>query len=75
MIRPGARADLVLVAGRPDEGITATQDITAVWKQGVAVDLDGYRGSLEEETDLVALQATNEKIIAAIHQVWPQFTS
>lgn len=75
VIRPGARADLVLVAGRPDEGITATQDITAVWKQGVAVDLDGYRGSLEEETDLVALQATNEKIIAAIHQVWPQFTS
>ena len=39
------------------------------------MDLGGYRGSPEEETDLAALQATNEKIIAAIHQVWPQFTS
>ncbi|GAA5228691.1 amidohydrolase family protein [Paeniglutamicibacter antarcticus] len=70
-IRPGLRADLVLVPGRPDRDISATQDIAAVWKQGVAVDLDSYVGSTEESVSVAALQATNDKIVAAIAQMWP----
>jgi imidazolonepropionase-like amidohydrolase len=34
-IAPGLRADLLLVNGRPDEDITATRDIAAVYKEGV----------------------------------------
>ena len=34
-IAPGLRADLLLVNGRPDEDITATRDIVAVYKEGV----------------------------------------
>jgi imidazolonepropionase-like amidohydrolase len=37
VIAAGKRADLLLVAGNPLEGITATRDITGVWKRGVAV--------------------------------------
>lgn len=33
-IAPGMRADLVLVAGRPDQDIRATRDIRAIWKNG-----------------------------------------
>ena len=60
--------------GTTVDQLYSTQDITAVWKEGAPVDLNGYQGSPEEETDLAALQATTEKIIAAIHQAWPQFT-
>ncbi|MEU4247308.1 amidohydrolase family protein [Amycolatopsis sp. NPDC026612] len=65
-IRPGLRADLVLVAGRPDEDIAATQEVTAVWKQGVRADLDAYVGSAEEQAGLGALRAQTEKVIAAV---------
>jgi imidazolonepropionase-like amidohydrolase len=34
-IAPGFRADLLLVNGHPDENITATRDIAAVYKAGV----------------------------------------
>lgn len=34
-IRPGLRADLVLVAGDPTRDITDTRGIVAVWKEGV----------------------------------------
>jgi imidazolonepropionase-like amidohydrolase len=34
-IAPGLRADLLLVNGHPDEDITATRDIVAVYKEGV----------------------------------------
>jgi imidazolonepropionase-like amidohydrolase len=34
-IRPGLRADLLLVAGDPTTEITATRDIVAIWKGGV----------------------------------------
>jgi imidazolonepropionase-like amidohydrolase len=34
-IRPGARADLVLVDGDPTTDIRATRDLVAVWKHGV----------------------------------------
>ncbi|QUQ63040.1 amidohydrolase family protein [Kutzneria sp. CA-103260] len=40
LIRPGRRADLLLVAGDPTEEITATRDIAAVWRQGVPCDRD-----------------------------------
>jgi imidazolonepropionase-like amidohydrolase len=65
-IRPGLRADLVLVDGRPDEDITATQHLRAVWKQGVRADLAGYVGSADEEAGLAALRAQTEKVIAAV---------
>ncbi|MDQ7804083.1 amidohydrolase family protein [Amycolatopsis sp. A133] len=65
-IRPGLRADLVLVDGRPDEDITATQRLTAVWKQGVRADPGGYVGSADEQAGLAALRAQTEKVIAAV---------
>jgi imidazolonepropionase-like amidohydrolase len=65
-IRPGLRADLVLVDGRPDEDITATQRLTAVWKQGARAELDGYVGSADERDGLDALRAQTEKVIAAV---------
>ncbi|WP_410638661.1 amidohydrolase family protein [Amycolatopsis sp. lyj-346] len=65
-IRPGLRADLVLVDGRPDEDITATQRLTAVWKQGVRTDPAGYVGSADEQAGLAALEAQTEKVIAAV---------
>jgi len=37
-IRPGARADLVLVRGDPTVDVTATRDILRVWRGGVEVD-------------------------------------
>jgi imidazolonepropionase-like amidohydrolase len=36
-IRPGMRADLVLVEGDPSLNIDATRNINAVWKRGVRV--------------------------------------
>ncbi|MEV6824350.1 amidohydrolase family protein [Amycolatopsis sp. NPDC051102] len=65
-IRSGLRADLVLVDGRPDEDIAATQRLTAVWKQGVRADPAGYVGSADEEAGLAALRAQTEKVIAAV---------
>jgi imidazolonepropionase-like amidohydrolase len=34
LIRPGMRADLVLVEGDPTQDIPATRNIAAVWKHG-----------------------------------------
>ncbi|MET8854521.1 amidohydrolase family protein [Amycolatopsis sp. NPDC004625] len=65
-IRAGLRADLVLVDGRPDEDITATQRLRAVWKEGVRADLAGYVGSADEAAGLAALRAQTEKVIAAV---------
>jgi imidazolonepropionase-like amidohydrolase len=65
-IRVGLRADLVLVSGRPDEDIAATQEVVAVWKQGVRADLDAYVGSADEQAGLAALRAQTEKVIAAV---------
>jgi imidazolonepropionase-like amidohydrolase len=36
-IRPGLRADLILVDGDPSTEIRATRNIVAIWKQGVRV--------------------------------------
>ncbi len=43
-VRPGLRADLLLVRGDPATDIRATRDIVAVWKRGVR--LDGSTGAL-----------------------------
>src|SRR2546421_446027 len=37
LIRPGMRADLVLVDGDPTQDILATRNIVAVWKRGIQV--------------------------------------
>jgi imidazolonepropionase-like amidohydrolase len=38
LIRPGLRADLVLVEGDPTHDILATRNIVAVWKKGVRIE-------------------------------------
>jgi imidazolonepropionase-like amidohydrolase len=38
LIRPGMRADLVLVEGDPTRDILATRDIVGVWKRGVRIE-------------------------------------
>jgi imidazolonepropionase-like amidohydrolase len=40
VVRPGARADLLLVDGDPSQRIADTREIAGVWKQGVRFDLD-----------------------------------
>ncbi len=42
-IAVGKRADLVLIAGKPDEDITALYNVRAVWVAGRAQDLVGLR--------------------------------
>jgi imidazolonepropionase-like amidohydrolase len=36
-IKPGLRADLVLVRGDPTQNILATRDIAGVWRDGIMV--------------------------------------
>lgn len=45
-IARGLRADLLLVRGDPTTDITATRDIVAVWKGGIAFDREAYRAAL-----------------------------
>jgi imidazolonepropionase-like amidohydrolase len=47
-IRPGFKADLVLVQGNPTHDITDTRRILGVWKGGVKVDRDRYRMDVEK---------------------------
>ena len=42
-IAPGARADLLLVAGDPTRDVTATREIVAVWRRGVRLDRGARR--------------------------------
>jgi imidazolonepropionase-like amidohydrolase len=46
-IARGLRADLLLVRGDPTTDITATRDIVAVWKSGVAFDRQAHRAALQ----------------------------
>lgn len=70
-IRAGVRADLLLVRGNPDQDISATQSIDAVWRNGAAVGLHAFAGSEDESSSMAALQATNDKIMAAVRQMFP----
>jgi imidazolonepropionase-like amidohydrolase len=38
LIRPGMRADLLLVEGDPTQDILATRSIVAVWKKGMRIE-------------------------------------
>lgn len=38
LLRPGMRADMVLVEGDPSQDILATRNIVSVWKRGVRID-------------------------------------
>jgi imidazolonepropionase-like amidohydrolase len=49
VIAAGKRADLVLVNGDPTSNITETRNIVAVWKAGHAIDIDGWRASIDKE--------------------------
>lgn len=72
-IRPGARAGVVLVDGRPDERITDSGNLVAVWKAGAATDLDAYIGSAAERDGIAALRVQTDKVIAAVRAMLPQF--
>ena len=45
-IKPGMRADLLLVKGDPTSDIRATRNIVRVWKAGVAVDRQAYLAAI-----------------------------
>ncbi|GAA4033966.1 amidohydrolase family protein [Allokutzneria multivorans] len=67
-VRPGLRADLVLIEGQPDRYISDTQHVAAVWKQGERVDLDGFVGSEDEAAGLTMLREMTDKVIAAFKE-------
>jgi imidazolonepropionase-like amidohydrolase len=58
-IAPGKRADLLLVKGDPTTDITATRNITQVWKAGVELDREAYRAALEKEKQTAAASLAN----------------
>jgi len=62
-IAPGARADLVLVAGNPLEDITTTRAIERVWKAGRPVDREAYR---QRVADALAAAASKAAAPAAL---------
>ena len=74
-VRPGLRADLVLVDGRPGQDITGTQRVDAVWKRGARADLGRYAGSTDEHDGLAALRAQTDKVLAAVRAMLPHSTS
>jgi imidazolonepropionase-like amidohydrolase len=47
-IKPGLRADLLLVKGDPMKDILATRDIVGVWKEGWAIDREAFKAELKE---------------------------
>ncbi|MCI0537204.1 MAG: amidohydrolase family protein [Verrucomicrobiales bacterium] len=47
-IKPGLRADLLLVKGDPTKNILATRDIAGVWKEGCAIDREAFKTELQE---------------------------
>jgi imidazolonepropionase-like amidohydrolase len=46
-VAEGKRADLLLVKGNPTHDITATRNISVIWKAGVRVDRESYRASID----------------------------
>jgi len=47
-IKPGLKADLVLVKGDPTSDIKATRNITAVWRDGVKLDREEYQTQVRQ---------------------------
>lgn len=47
-IKPGLRADLLLVKGDPTTDIKATRNIVRIWKEGRAVDRNAYLAEVEK---------------------------
>ena len=74
-VRPGARADLLLVQGRPDERITDSQEITAVWKAGREQEIDGYVGSPDETDGIEALASQTRRVVEEMSKKFPGFAS
>ncbi|CAN5911452.1 hypothetical protein BH23ACT10_BH23ACT10_20020 [soil metagenome] len=71
-VAPGLRADLVLVGGDPTTDITATRQLTGVWRGGERCDLDGYVGSDDETAGLATLDAQVQRVIEASRHLWPE---
>jgi imidazolonepropionase-like amidohydrolase len=57
VIATGKRADLLLVNGDPTVDIKSTRQIAGVWKQGVELDRESYRNSLEKQKIELSLPA------------------
>jgi imidazolonepropionase-like amidohydrolase len=58
-ITPGRRADLLLVNGDPTTDITATNEITDVWRHGHRLDREACRATLHSGTDVHKDRFTN----------------
>lgn len=70
-IRPGMRADLVLVDGDPLADITSTRRIRTVWRGGVTVDRTAFAGSPAEDEQLATLDAQVAVLLATLERRWP----
>ncbi len=55
-VAPGLRADLLLVDGDPTTNIAATRAIVGIWKCGVPVDRESYRGEIARRQAVAAAQ-------------------
>ena len=58
-IRPGLRADLVLVEGDPTADVRATRRIAGVWKTGVGTGRDAYLARVASERETIAALRKN----------------
>ena len=45
LIKPGMKADLVLIQGDPTDNIERTRDMVGVWRNGVFKDVSRVRGT------------------------------
>ena len=70
VIRPGARADLLLTGGRPDAGIAASAQIAGVWKDGHRW-TGSYPGSAAEADGIAHLREQTDAVIAAVTRMLP----
>ncbi|MCK4336987.1 MAG: CIA30 family protein [Candidatus Aminicenantes bacterium] len=52
-IQKGFIADLLLVEGDPTKNILATRNIKAVWREGVRVDRDKYKASVQKRVEAI----------------------
>jgi len=57
VIRPGKRADLVLVNGDPTADVRKTRSLLRVWKRGIPAGRESYQGERSRERDQIRRQA------------------